>query len=101
MLIRYLKLNRKPQKNTQVRTALAQGGASLTIVHTLLIKCLSLTHTYDAINQTQVQNALAQGDANLIIVDDNLYYRSMRYTFCQVALKEVEWSLLRALIRAY
>jgi hypothetical protein len=35
----------------------------------------------------QAEQALARGDTTLIVVDDNLYYRSMRYTYCQLARK--------------
>ena len=35
----------------------------------------------------EVEACLATGRDRLIIVDDNLYYRSMRYTFCQLARK--------------
>lgn len=35
----------------------------------------------------EVEGTLAQGGVSLVIVDDNLYYRSMRYAFCQLARK--------------
>ena len=35
----------------------------------------------------EAEAALATGEATLVVVDDNFYYRSMRYTFCQLARK--------------
>ena len=37
--------------------------------------------------KAEVEGTLAQGGISLVIVDDNLYYRSMRYAFCQLARK--------------
>lgn len=58
------------------------------ILGTYVYRC-DVMHTgvCAGVAKEEVEASLAKGGVGLIIVDDNLYYRSMRYTFCQLARK--------------